>query len=83
MDGLQELAKVIDGKGTRREFAELAHLSESYLSDILSGKRPFNRVPVSTAMRISELSGISIEKLAGKSNKPKAIVLQRKRAGAR
>ncbi len=82
MDGLQKLASVIDGQGTRREFAELAHLSESYLSDILSGKRPFNRVPVSTAIRISELSGISIERLAGKTRKPKMEAV-RKRVAVR
>lgn len=66
MDGLSELAKKIDEAGTRGEFAERAKISESYLSNILSGRQSFARVPVETAMRISAESGISIERLAGK-----------------
>lgn len=67
MDGLQELAKTIDERGSRGEFAEKAKISESYLSNIINGRQPFSRVPVETAMRISAESGIPIERLAGKS----------------
>jgi len=66
MDGLVELARRIDEVGTRADFAEKAKISESYLSNIISGRQPFSRVPVETAMRISRESGISIEQLAGK-----------------
>lgn len=66
MDGLTELARKIDEAGTRAEFAEKANISESYLSNILSGRQSFSRIPVETAMRISAESGMSIERLAGK-----------------
>lgn len=64
MDGLQELAKRIDERGTRGDFAGKVKISESYLSNILAGRQSFSRVPVETAMRISAESGIPIERLA-------------------
>jgi transcriptional regulator with XRE-family HTH domain len=67
VSGLTELAQKIDAAGSRAEFAEKAKISESYLSNILSGRQSFSRVPVETAMRISEASGLSIERLAGKT----------------
>lgn len=65
MDGLTELARKIDEIGTRSDFAKKIDISESYLSNLLSGRHPFTRVPVATAMRISAESGIPIERLAG------------------
>lgn len=66
MTGLDELVQVIDKAGSRAEFAEKAKISESYLSNILSGRQAFTRVPVETAMRISAAAGIPIERLANK-----------------
>jgi transcriptional regulator with XRE-family HTH domain len=66
VNGLLELAKHIDEIGTRAEFAEKVKISESYLSNLLSGRHPFARVPVETAMRISAESGIPIERIAAK-----------------
>jgi transcriptional regulator with XRE-family HTH domain len=68
MDGLAELARTIDKAGTRAEFAEKAKISEPYLSNILSGRKSFTRIPVETAMRISAASGMTMEQLVGQKS---------------
>lgn len=70
MTGIEELAKAIDEAGSRAAFAERAEISESYLSNILSGRKPFARVPVETAVRIAEAAGISVERLAATEDAP-------------
>jgi transcriptional regulator with XRE-family HTH domain len=82
LSGLDELSIKIDRDGTRRSFAEKLKISENYLSQILSGTRPFARLPVATALKISELSGISIERLNNSSN-PSGSSIQKKRAAHR
>lgn len=61
--GLDELVTKIDRDGTRRAFAEQLEVSESYLSELLSGSKSFSRLPVAKMMKISALSGIPIERL--------------------
>ena len=80
-EGLHELNAVIDANWTRGGFADEAGISEPYLSQILSGARPFSRVPVGTAMKISKLSGISIDRLAGMPIVQRAAPPDRRRAG--
>jgi transcriptional regulator with XRE-family HTH domain len=73
LSGLEELAKRISEQGSNARFAEGVGISEPYLSMILSGARPFSRVPVSTALAISQHSGIPIERLAGGAAKPTSV----------
>ena len=63
VDGLAELAEKIDAAGTRAEFARKVGIGEPYLSKILSGKRPFGRLPIQTGAKISEAAGIPLERL--------------------
>jgi hypothetical protein len=63
---LAELRDAIDRRpGTRADFARAADIGQAYLSQILSGKRPLSRLPLETGRKISELSGISLDRLAG------------------
>jgi transcriptional regulator with XRE-family HTH domain len=67
MDGksdLAELTRRIDERGKRVEFAEKVGISESYLSNILSGNAPLDRIPVGTVKKICEQVGMSIDALA-------------------
>jgi transcriptional regulator with XRE-family HTH domain len=75
MDGLTELAEKIDAAGTRAEFARKVGIGEPYLSKILSGKRPFCRLPIQTGAKIGEAAGIPLERLTAGINPA-----QRKRA---
>lgn len=80
LTGLQELAAKIGEQGSNAQFAENIGISEPYLSMILSGARPFSRVPVETAIKISQQSGIAIERLAGAELQEMGA---RRRVGAR
>jgi transcriptional regulator with XRE-family HTH domain len=61
-----ELARTIDARpGRRSAFAKDVGISQVYLSQILTGKRPLSRLPISTGRKISEVSGISLDRLAG------------------
>ncbi|CCE05808.1 hypothetical protein BRAS3843_1480039 [Bradyrhizobium sp. STM 3843] len=71
MDALEELAAKIDAAGTRAEFARKVGIGEPYLSNILSGKRPFWRLPIQTGAKISEAAGISLEQLTAGTNPAK------------
>jgi plasmid maintenance system antidote protein VapI len=64
MTGLQILANKIDELGTRVDFARRLQISEQHLSMILSGRRGFS---VSVGLRISKLSGLSVEQFAAKA----------------
>ena len=62
---LEELARAIDARpGTRADFAKAVGIGQAYLSQILSGKRPIERLPMGTVRKISDVSGMSIERLA-------------------
>jgi len=62
---LEELRRAIDRRpGKRANFARDVGIGQVYLSQILSGKRPFARLPIETGRKISEASGISLERLA-------------------
>lgn len=62
---LDELTRVIDGRpGTRGDFAKAVGIGQAYLSQILSGKRPMERLPLGTVRKISEISGIPLDRLA-------------------
>jgi hypothetical protein len=67
-DGLSPLAELawsIDSAWRRRrEFASAADLSEAYLSQILSGARPIERLPFGTAVSICRLAGLPLDVLA-------------------
>ena len=80
--GLPELATKIDSTGTRRAFAESIEISESYLSQLLSGHRSISKLPVDKLLKISSLSGFSIERLTGISSQRESTP-DRKRAGRR
>lgn len=80
--GLEELATKIDAEGTRRAYAEKLGISENYLSQLLNGDRPFSRVPVSLALKISQTAEISIERLAG-AKQIAAMPTARRAAGQR
>lgn len=63
---LDELARSIDKRvGSRADFAKAVGIGQAYLSQILSGKRPLSRLPMSTGQKISHLSGIPMERLTG------------------
>jgi transcriptional regulator with XRE-family HTH domain len=65
IDALEELKEKIDAKMPRADFAKAVGIGKSYLSQILSGKRQFARLPIETGRKISEMSGISLDRLAG------------------
>jgi plasmid maintenance system antidote protein VapI len=61
MNGLQVLANKIDELGTRVDFARRIEISEQHLSMILSGRRGFS---VAVGLKISKLTGLSVEQFA-------------------
>lgn len=62
---LEELALVINARdGKRADFAKAVGIGQVYLSQILTGKRPIGRLPLETVRKISDVSGIPIERLA-------------------
>lgn len=62
---LDELARAIDAReGNRGDFARAVGIGQVYLSQILSGKRPLERLPMGTVRKICEVSGMPIERLA-------------------
>lgn len=62
---LDELRRAIDERpGKRADFARSVGIGQVYLSQILNGKRPLARLPIETGRKISELSGISLDRLA-------------------
>lgn len=62
---LCELARAIDAReGTRADFAKAVGIGQAYLSQILSGKRPIDRVPLGTVRRISDASGVPFDRFA-------------------
>jgi transcriptional regulator with XRE-family HTH domain len=64
-DILTELRRAIDARqGTRADFAKTIGIGQVYLSQILSGRRSFSRLPIETGRKISEVSGISLDRLA-------------------
>lgn len=66
---LQELARAIDAReGKRADFAKAVGIGQVYLSQILNGKRPIGRLPVDTARKISDVSGIPLDRLAAASS---------------
>lgn len=65
---LQELTRAIDAReGRRADFARTVGITQQYLSQILNGKRPIDRLPVGTARKISDVSGISLDRLTSPS----------------
>ena len=62
--GLQELKRKIDARGTQAVCAEILGIGESYLSQILSGARPFSRVPVAIALKLSDYADMTIEQIS-------------------
>lgn len=65
MTVLDELTRAVDARpGTRGDFAKAVGIGQVYLSQILSGKRPIARLPIETGRKISEISGIPLERLA-------------------
>lgn len=64
---LQELAQAIDARGKRGEFAETVGIGQVYLSQILSGKRPIGRLPLETVRKISDASGLPLDRLASEA----------------
>jgi len=68
---LQELARAIDARdGKRADFAKAVGIGQVYLSQILNGKRPIKRLPLETAQKISDVSGIPLDRLASPSLAP-------------
>lgn len=68
---LGELARAIETReGGRAEFARAVGIGQVYLSQILSGKRPLQRLPLSTARKISAVSGVPLDRLAAVSAPP-------------
>lgn len=68
---LGELKRAIDQRpGTRADFAKAVGIGQVYLSQILSGKRPISRLPIETGRKISEVSGISLDRLASPNDAP-------------
>lgn len=68
---LQELARAIDARdGKRADFAKAVGIGQVYLSQILNGKRPIERLPLETARKISDVSGIPLDRLAAPSLAP-------------
>lgn len=66
---LQELARAIDAReGNRADFARAVGIGQVYLSQILNGKRPIGRLPLETVRKISDASGMPIERLAAASS---------------
>lgn len=64
---LQELTRAIDAReGRRADFARTVGITQQYLSQILNGKRPIDRLPVGTARKISDVSGISLDRLTSR-----------------
>lgn len=62
---LDELRQSIDARpGKRADFAKEVGIGQVYLSQILSGKRPLSRLPLGTAHKLSQASGIPVERLA-------------------
>lgn len=62
---LQDLAWIIDLKWRRRrEFAQEVGLSEPYLCQILSGSKPISQIPFGTIVRLADVAGFSVERLA-------------------
>lgn len=62
---LEELARSIDlSPGSRADFAKAVGIGQVYLSQILNGRRPLARLPLSTALKFSQVSGIPMERLA-------------------
>lgn len=73
---LDVLCRAIDAQGSRAEFARKIEMSDNYLSMILSGDRPLDRLPLETVKRISDAADIPLDTLAGKQP-------TRKKVGAR
>jgi transcriptional regulator with XRE-family HTH domain len=63
-DVLCELKEEIDANGGRAEFARAVGIKKAYLSLILSGKRSLSRLPIETGRKISEFTGIPLDRLA-------------------
>ncbi len=61
---LEELELAMKRRGSRADFAQAVGISQAYLSQILNGKRPLSRLPMKTGRRLSEASGIPIDRLA-------------------
>lgn len=61
---LGELARAIDARGKRADFAKTVGIGQVYLSQILNGKRPIKRLPMETVQKISDASGLPLERLA-------------------
>ncbi|WP_246801661.1 helix-turn-helix domain-containing protein [Bradyrhizobium genosp. L] len=62
---LQELARAIDAKpGTRADFAKKVGIGQVYLSQILRGRRPIDRLPMGTVRKICDAAGVPIERVA-------------------
>lgn len=62
---LGDLARAIDERGlSRADFAKAVGIGQPYLSQILNGTRPLARLPIETGRKISEISGIPLERLA-------------------
>jgi len=69
MTVLDELAQSIDRRpGKRADFAKAVGIGQAYLSQILSGKRPLSRLPLGTAHKLSQASGIPVERLASEAS---------------
>lgn len=63
---LAELAWMIDHEfEARGAFARRIGISEAYLSQVLSGKRPLARMPAGKLLRFSMAAGVPLERLAG------------------
>lgn len=68
MTVLDELAQVIAKRpGSRADFAKAVGIGQVYLSQILTGKRPLSRLPMQTGLKISQVSGIPMERLSGEA----------------
>lgn len=66
MTVLDELARAITERGgSRADFAKAVGIGQVYLSQILNGKRPLSRLPMETGRKISQISGIPMERLTG------------------
>jgi transcriptional regulator with XRE-family HTH domain len=61
---LEELTLIINRRGSKGDFAAEVGISQAYLSQILAGRRPLWRLPLSTAKKLSAASGISIDRMA-------------------
>lgn len=71
MTVLDELKRAIDARpGRRGDFARAVGIGQVYLSEILSGKKPLARLPLETGRKISEVSGIALERLASPDEAP-------------